>query len=257
VDGERSLEELVSSVEASVPGDGPLQRLAAARELTDGMRVRGDQLLDHFVDAARAGGVSWSEIGCVLGVSKQGAQQRFGGLSLSSQGAAPPGLSEPAAKVFCAAAMEARELGHHYVRPEHLVLGLFAQPEELAAQALAELGVSEPAIRRRIADELGASAPRPGGSLGVAPQTKRTLELARAYAKRLGHRCARTEHVLLAIVSPRLRSPAAGLLAGCGADVERVRDQLAKMLLLEAPELAERLQQRWPLATFVMRPLGR
>jgi hypothetical protein len=79
------------------------------------------------------------------------------------------------------------------------------------------------------------------------------LELARAFAKRLGSRCIRTEHILLAAVSPRLRSPAAELLAECDADAEQVGDQLAGMLLLEAPELADRLRQRWPLATIRIR----
>jgi hypothetical protein len=79
------------------------------------------------------------------------------------------------------------------------------------------------------------------------------LELARAFAKPLGSRCIRTEHILLAAVSPRLRSPAAELLAECDADAEQVGDQLAGMLLLEAPELADRLRQRWPLATIRIR----
>jgi hypothetical protein len=39
-------------------------QLAAASQLAERLRVRGDELLDQFVDAARAGGASWSEIGC-------------------------------------------------------------------------------------------------------------------------------------------------------------------------------------------------
>jgi ATP-dependent Clp protease ATP-binding subunit ClpA len=76
----------------------------------------------------------------------------------------------------------------------------------------------------------------------VAPQTKRLLELARTIAKRLGHRCARTEHLLLAAVSPSLGSPAGRVLADCGADAARVCEQIASMLEIEAPELAARLR---------------
>ena len=154
--------------------------------------------------------------------------------------------------MFLAAATAAREHGHHYLRPEHLVLGLLAQPDELAGRALAELGVT-PGSASSLVERLGSAPARPDGSLGVAPQTKRLLELAKAFAKRLGHNCTRTEHILLAAVAPSLHSPAAALLADCGAGAEAVRDQLAAMLLHEAPELANRLHKRWPLATLQIR----
>lgn len=249
-----SLQDLIGRIDAEVAAGTPLERLAAASDLAQRLRARGDELLDQFVNAAREADCSWTEIGCVLGVSKQAAQQRFVALSTPQHGSMP-GLMPEAAEAFFTAGREARELGHHYVGPEHLVLGLVLQPEELAGRALAELGVTQEAVRVRIRERLGTGPPRPDRSLGVAPQTKRVLELARAFAKRLGHRCARPEHLLLAAVAPRLRSPAATLLAERGADAEQVRDQLAGALLLEAPELAARLQQRWPLATFRMRGL--
>ncbi len=247
------LEELIAAVDAGAGDATRLERLAGAADLAHGLRARADALLDHFVQDAREADCSWTEIGCALGVSKQAAQQRFVALGSPPAGAPPFGLRGPSADTFIAAVREARELGHHYVLPEHMVLGLFSQPEELAALALTDLGVSPDAVRARITERLGTGTPRPTGSLGVAPQTKRLLELANAFAKRLDHRCARTEHILLAAVAPRLRSPAATLLSQCGAEAEQVRDQLAEMLLLEAPELAARLKQRWPLATFHMR----
>jgi Clp amino terminal domain, pathogenicity island component len=88
--------------------------------------------------------------------------------------------------------------------------------EELAAEVLAELGV--------------------------------TAELAR-------ERCAKTEHILLAASSPKLHSPAASLLADCGASPDRVRDQLTRLLLREAPELADRLRNRSLLSRVRMRNL--
>jgi ATP-dependent Clp protease ATP-binding subunit ClpA len=109
---------------------------------------------------------------------------------------------------------------------------------------LAELGVTAEIARDRVKAQLGTAAPCPAGSLGAAPQTKRLLELAHAIAKSLGHRCAKTEHILLAASSPKLHSPAATLLADCGASPDRVRDQLTRLLLQEAPELAARLRNR-------------
>jgi hypothetical protein len=230
-----------------------LEQLTAASELAERLRARGDELLDQFVDAARTGGSSWSEIGCSLGTSKQAAQQRFAALAGSPPSQAPFGLVGSSAEVLSAAGEEARALGHHYIRPEHIILGLLSQPEELAARALADLGLTTTGVRRQIAAQLGSSAPRPTGSLGVAPQTKRLLELARAIAKSLSHNCPRTEHILLAAVSPKLPSPAAGLLAECGTAPEQVRDHLTRMILEQAPELADRLTNRSLLSRVQMR----
>jgi hypothetical protein len=245
----------IDDLEAEIPAGPPVKQLTAAAELAERLRVRGDELLDQFIAAARADGASWSQIGCALGTSKQAAQQRFAALSDPPPGQAPFGLTGPAANVLTAAAEQARELGHHYVRPEHLVLGLVATPDELAAQVLTELGVTLKGARRKVKQRLGTGPSRPAGSLGVAPQTKRLLELARAIAKSLGHRCPRTEHILLAATSPKLHSPAASLLADCGAPPDAVRDQLTRTLLDEAPELADRLRHRSVLSRVRIRGL--
>jgi len=237
------LDDLVHAVESQHPEAGPLERLAAASALAGRVRVRADELVDHFVHGARAAGCTWADVGGALGVTKQAVQQRFVAVSAEPSPAGPPGLDEAAEAAFATAAHEARELGHHYIAPEHLVLGLLAQREELAARALDELGVSPEDVRARVVERLGTAAPRPRGSLGGAPDTKRLLELARTLATRLGHRCARTEHLLLAAVSPALNLPVAAILAGCGADAPRVCHQLASMLEIEAPELASRLRQ--------------
>jgi Clp amino terminal domain, pathogenicity island component len=230
----------IDRLTAEVAPGSSLERLSAASVLAGDLRARGDELLDHFVDAARASGSSWNEIGCALGTSKQAAQQRFAALADPPPGQAPFGLTGAAAGALDAAAGHARALGHHYVRPEHLMLALVEQPEELGGQILAELGATAEGLRAQIERRLGAGAPRPTGSLGVSPQTKRLLELARAIARSRGHRCPRSEHILLAATSPKLGSPAAALLADCGVDRAQVRDELARTLLKEAPELAGR-----------------
>jgi hypothetical protein len=243
----------IDQLKGEIAAGPPSEQLTAANDLAQKLRARADELLDHFVDAARTSGSSWTEIGCSLGTSKQAAQQRFAALAEPPAGQAPFGLTGTAADVLTVAAEWARELGHHYVRPEHIVLGLLDQPEELAAHVLAELGVTAESARARVEARLGAAVPRPSGSLGVAPQTKRLLELARATARSLGSRCPKTEHILLAATSAKLRSPAATLLADCGAAPDRVRDQLTRMLLLEAPELADRLRNRSLLSRVRMR----
>lgn len=225
-----------------IPQGSPLERLNAASRLAGRLRARSDELLDHFVDDARASGSSWTEIGGALGTSKQAAQQRFGVLGTPPTGQIPFGLTGAAAEALSVAETQARELGHHYVRPEHLILALAEQPEELSGRALAELGVTAREVRAEIERRLGSGPARPTGTLGVSPQTKRLLELARAIAKSLGHGCPRSEHVLLAAISPKLHSPAASLLAECGAEPAQILDLVTRTLVKEAPELVSRMR---------------
>lgn len=51
----------------------PLAALGAAHQL----RSRAETLEEDLVAQARAAGASWSKIGAIYGLTKQGAQQRF------------------------------------------------------------------------------------------------------------------------------------------------------------------------------------
>ncbi|MCX9146977.1 hypothetical protein [Erythrobacter sp. WG] len=53
--------------------DGYREAISAAHCIAD----EGRLILHRWVDAARRTGMSWAEIGAVLGISKQAAQQRF------------------------------------------------------------------------------------------------------------------------------------------------------------------------------------
>lgn len=242
----------VEQLAAGLSAGPPLERLAAASLLASQLRRRGDELLDQFVDDARAQGLSWADIGCALGTTKQAAQQRFAALADPPPDQAPFGLTGGAGTVLLGAEAEARALGHHYIRPEHVVAGLVTAAEEMAAMVLAELGITADGVRAAIVARFGRADPRPTGSLGMAPQTKRLFELARATARSLCHRCPRTEHILLAAVAPRLQSPAATLLAEAGADPAVVRDHVTRAILQESPELAKSLDRSARLGRFLL-----
>ncbi|HEU0288143.1 MAG TPA: hypothetical protein VFR22_13930, partial [Nocardioidaceae bacterium] len=72
-----TLGELITAVERRTPGESAVERLGAAVAYSDDLGELADNLVGHFVGQARGEGVSWALIGEVLGVSKQGAQQRF------------------------------------------------------------------------------------------------------------------------------------------------------------------------------------
>ncbi|MFC9789575.1 DUF3887 domain-containing protein [Rhodococcus sp. NPDC127528] len=68
----RSLTQGLEELQRTDPGSVPMIR-GAADALT-----RAEQLLAVVVDEARLNGSTWQEIGDVMGISRQGAFQRFG-----------------------------------------------------------------------------------------------------------------------------------------------------------------------------------
>ena len=151
-----TLEQLSAPIEAD-SGAGVLDRVRAAAATANELRGLGDELLDRYVQAARADGASWSEIGTALGVTKQAAHERFVDAPL----AWPQNFNDPARAVVARALEEARGFGHRYLGTEHLLLALTAEPG-LAGTTLAELGVSEHAVRVAIERIIGRG--RSGGS---------------------------------------------------------------------------------------------
>jgi hypothetical protein len=235
------LQQLVGVIEREHRGAAVDQKLAAAVRVADELRGAGDELLDHYVRAARADDRSWTEIGQVLGISKQGAQQRFSAPLASQADPWPSGFSPAAQAVVAEAAEEARALGHRYLGTEHLLIALCSPRAGLAGECLAKLSVSRARVEADVVELIGRGAASPEGPLGVTPRTKRALEAARRQAKRAGHRCPQPEHLLLALYSVS-EGVATKILISLGADEERVRATLADLLDAEAPELGERIR---------------
>ena len=230
-----TLEQLSAPIEAD-PGAGVLDRLRAAAATANELRGLGDELLDRYVQAARADGASWSEIGTALGVTKQAAHERFVAAPL----AWPQNFSVPARAVVARALAEARGLGHRYLGTEHLLLALSAEPG-LAGATLADLGVSEHGVRESIERIIGCGRSGSSATLGITPRTKRVLEAAVREAKRVGpQRCADSEHLLLALAASD--GVARDILAQHGAVEDAVRERLASLIQPEAPEIAAKLR---------------
>jgi hypothetical protein len=229
-----SLEALIEHVERQA--SGPLERLGTAVSTSDDLHAIGDDLVGRFVEDARRGGCSWAEIGGVLGVSKQAAQQRF-----PSAGAQvwPVGFREDAQRALAAAGEHARRLGHPYLGTEHVLLALAEQTDSLAGRVLADLEVTSATVERAI-DGLAARGTPSAGPIGVSGRVKRALEHARQEGRRLGHRCPGAEHLLL-VISTDEDGAAARILLGLGVPPARLREALAARLGPDAEELVARL----------------
>jgi hypothetical protein len=143
-------------------------------------------------------------------------------------------FSPPARGVVVRAQAEARAMGQHHIGTEHLLLGLLAQPEELAARALERLGVGAGAVHAEIERIVGRG---PAGAedrpVPFAPRVKEVLELAVREALRRGEQPVRCEHVLLALLAEG-KGLAAEILVILTGDLDRVERTLAA---LEADEV--------------------
>src|ERR1700744_4095930 len=71
------LDNLITYVKALHPDGGPLENVSDAFSVSTQMDEQADALIGYFVDQARRSGLSWSQIGGAMGVSKQAAQKRF------------------------------------------------------------------------------------------------------------------------------------------------------------------------------------
>src|ERR1035437_11108148 len=69
------LDELIGYVK-SQEGTA-LDHVSAAVGVSEHLGELSDHLIGHFVDQARKGGASWTDIGRSMGVTKQAAQKRF------------------------------------------------------------------------------------------------------------------------------------------------------------------------------------
>jgi hypothetical protein len=73
VPSKSSVRRITTALGALDAADGPMSELEAARRL----REAAEALEAAQVRAARKAGATWSEIGALYGLTKQGAQQRF------------------------------------------------------------------------------------------------------------------------------------------------------------------------------------
>ncbi|REJ33473.1 MAG: ATP-dependent Clp protease ATP-binding subunit ClpC, partial [Bacillota bacterium] len=138
-------------------------------------------------------------------------------------------FTERAQKVVVLSQEEARRLGHNVVGTEHILLGLAAEGEGVAARALQSMNISLDAVRSEVEKVIGKGEHPPQGQIGFTPRAKRVLELAFDEARQLGHTYIGTEHILLGLIREG-EGVAAQVLKNLGADLDKVRRQVVELL---------------------------
>jgi hypothetical protein len=226
------LDDLIDSIK-KVHVD-PLEQLTDAVLVADHLGEVADALIGHFVDQARRQGRSWTEIGTSMGVSKQAAQKRF---VARPADAAEPALDPSAGfsrftprarSVVVTAQQAAHERNDQRIGVAHLVLGLVADPDGLAARAIVAQGVALDRVREVATKTLGPAGTEPSPALVPFDDPARAvLEGTFRQALRFGHNYIGTEHILLALLEIE---DGTGVLAGLGVDRARLEEHLAETL---------------------------
>ncbi|CAL9523492.1 Clp protease N-terminal domain-containing protein [Streptomyces sp. NPDC057837] len=207
----------------------PLEQLQDAVIAADHLGEVADHLIGHFVDQARRSGASWTDIGKSMGVTRQAAQKRF--VPKESADLDPSqGFNRytPRARNTVMAAHHASKAAHNAEGlPEHLILGLLAEPDGLAAKAIVEQGVSLDAVRAAATAALPPAVDDAPELVPYGQAAKKVLELTFREALRLGHNYIGTEHILLALLE---HENGEGVLSGLGIGKERTEQYVATAL---------------------------
>jgi hypothetical protein len=227
------LDNLITYVKALHPDGGPLENVSDAFVVSTQMDEQADALIGYFVDQARKSGLSWSQIGSAMGVSKQAAQKRFVPTKAADLMRANPApfsrFTARGANVLAAAGNLAAP---DPVGAAHLAAALLTEPGGFAAIVIDKAGVTPeqfyaaagagPAVR------VERTSPAELLELTLDESAKEALKAALKSALRLGHNYIGTEHELLGILSGD--GPVTDAIVGLGLTRERAEELLVAEL---------------------------
>ncbi|MHA7650564.1 Clp protease N-terminal domain-containing protein [Mycobacterium sp. ML4] len=193
------LDELINAIK-TVHSDA-LDQLTDAVLAAEHLGEVADHLIGHFVDQARRSGASWTEIGKSMGVTKQAAQKRFVPKAEATTLDPEQGFGRftPRARGAVVAAQNAaHEARNGEITPDHLLLGVLADPAALATVLLHLQKVDTEALRQSV--QLPAAEDESPALIPFSGPARKVLELTFREALRLGHNYIGTEHLLLALL---------------------------------------------------------
>ncbi|MGH3519299.1 MAG: Clp protease N-terminal domain-containing protein [Haloechinothrix sp.] len=237
----------ITMVEDRTADADALDAVGAAAQVQRELGDAADQVLEHFVCAARRAGHSWTAIGDRLGVSKQAARQRF---------------TDPSVAVVCGdlemlprlqacldqARVAAEQAGVAEVDSHHLLLGLLHVG--VAAVALDRLGVTRERMRDSIQRLFG-----PGNTAGSADErafsvdASHAIDAAKRLARERGHPYVGTEHLLF-VLGTDPGSQARRVLQDLGVSAADIKRELEDVVCPAPTRRRRRRQHPEPTCSF-------
>jgi hypothetical protein len=202
------LDNLISYVKGLRPEGGPLENVSDAFAVSTQLDEQSDALIGYFVDQARRSGLSWSQIGGAMGVSKQAAQKRFVP-SVTRIADLMPDTAKPFSRFTIRAARTLSAAGALAapgpMTSAHLAAALPTEPEGLAAKVLTAAGVTEERLRSALGTGPARQAANASAAelldLSIDDGAKAVLKATLKAALRLGHNYIGTEHMLLGLLA--------------------------------------------------------
>ena len=141
-------------------------------------------------------------------------------------------LTEKSQRALAMAEKAAKERHSAFINTEHMLLGLFAVEDGMAARVLEQLGLNAEVLSAAIDDEANYGTEFGGFS----PQAKRVLQLAVEEALNLGVNFVDTEHLLLGLAAEGEGAASHWLLDMADADLKRVRNMVVQMINQGSPQ---------------------
>jgi ATP-dependent Clp protease ATP-binding subunit ClpA len=148
---------------------------------------------------------------------------------------------------------QARRLHHDYIGTEHLLLGLLAETDGVAAKVLDAMGVRIAAVEADVVAIIGRGEAEPSGHIPFTPRAKKVLELSLREALQLGHAHIGTEHILLGLIREGEGVAAEVLVKYEGITLDAARERVLAHLSGIGPERpGSKPRARTPAATEIL-----
>ena len=141
-------------------------------------------------------------------------------------------FTDRARRVVVLAQEESQRLSHNYIGTEHLLLGLLAERDGVAARALESLDVTLTAAREQVEEIIGLGEQKPHGHIPFTPRAKKILELSLREALTMGSEVIDTQHLLLGLIDEG-DGVGAQILQRLGATAQAVRETVARLINAE------------------------
>lgn len=139
-------------------------------------------------------------------------------------------FSDRARHAMALANLEAGKLGHNDLRPAHLMLGLIAEGQCIATEALRVLDVDLDKVRIEVSARMEkGEADGSSGRRANTEELRAVINLAIKEARKFKHRYVGTEHLILGLLAHGQSIPAQ-VLADQGVNLEQLREKTLALL---------------------------
>ncbi len=138
-------------------------------------------------------------------------------------------FTDQARRALRLAADEARHHRHGYIGTEHLLLGLMAEQEGVAAEVFAEFGLGLEDARQQLQAMIAAGEQDSSGAVGLTPRAKEAIGASVHEADRLAHQHVGTEHLLLGLLGDE-HALAGQMFGGLGVSPRDIKHAVERRL---------------------------